>query len=149
MNSEAGGPYLLAAIFCERVLQEKDNVLTVVRIIDRLTITAAGLQPPEEMPPSNVSVFLLVILKSGFIRARHTLRIIPTTPSGRTLPEMSAGVLLEGDDRGVNVILNVQLLASEEGVYWFQVLFEEQLLTRVPLRILYQRVTQGGLFEPQ
>ncbi len=30
-----------------------------------------------------------------------------------------------------------------EGTYWFDVLINDQLLTRVPLRVMYQRVPGG------
>lgn len=49
-------------------------------------------------------------------------------------------VFFEGQDRGVNVVLNINFAAEEEGIYWFDVLLHEQLVTRIPLRILYQRI---------
>jgi hypothetical protein len=147
MTNEAGGPYVQAAAICERVLQEKDGVLSLIRLVDRFTVTAAGPAPPEAMPPTNISANFVVMLKSGFIRARHTLKIVPTTPSGKNLPEISAGVLFEGDDRGVNTNFQANILAQEEGLYWFDVFLEDQLLTRIPLRLVYQRVSQGPLFQ--
>jgi hypothetical protein len=48
--SETEGPYLAAAVFCEKVLQEKDSVYTLVRIVDRLIMHATGVNPPEKMP---------------------------------------------------------------------------------------------------
>jgi hypothetical protein len=138
-----GGPYIRVATLCERVLQEQDGVLSIVRVIDRITITASGPSAPQEMPPSNVSFFIVVMLQSGGVRGRYNLKVVPVTPSGKLLRELSAGVLLEGEDRGVNVVLNSQMVAGEEGLYWFDVFLEEQLLTRIPLRLLYQRVSQG------
>lgn len=135
------GPYIRVATLCERVLQEQDGVLSIIRIIDRFIITASGPSAPQEMPPSNVNFFIVVMLQSGSVRGKYNLKIVPVTPSGKSLHEMSAGVLLEGEDRGVNVVLNSQLLAQEEGLYWFDVFLEEQLLTRIPLRLLYQRVS--------
>lgn len=40
------GPYLQAALLCERVMEEKDGVLSVIRIIDRLIHTALGPAGP-------------------------------------------------------------------------------------------------------
>ena len=137
------GPYIRVATLCERVLQEQDGVLTMVRLIDRFIITASGPSAPREMPPSTVNFFIVVMLQSGGVRGRYNLRIVPVTPSGKFIQELSAGVLLEGEDRGVNVILNSHFVAQEEGLYWFDVFLEEQLLTRIPLRLLYQRVSQG------
>jgi hypothetical protein len=144
MSDAAGGPYVQAALICERVLDEKDGVLSIIRVIDRITITTSGAAPPKEMPPTTVTFVLLVTLKSGDFRGRFTLRMIPTTPSGKKLNEMSAGILLEGEERGINVVMNAQFQAQEEGLYWFDVVFEEQLLTRIPLRLIYQRLAQSG-----
>ena len=36
------GPYLSAALLCEKVLEEKDGVKSAIRIIDRVTRTVTG-----------------------------------------------------------------------------------------------------------
>jgi hypothetical protein len=51
--------------------------------------------------------------------------------------------LFEGEDRGVNLILNLNIVVDQEGVYWFNVLLEDQFVTRIPLRIFYQRIGQS------
>ena len=66
------------------------------------------------------------------------------TPSGLKLPDQLLPVLFEGDDRGVNLIIAFNMVIDQEGVYWFDVMLDERLLTRVPLRILYQRIGQSG-----
>ena len=149
MSNSTGGPYVQMALLCERVLQEKDNVLSVIRAIDRFTITAAGQNPPAEMPPGAINAMLVVTLKSGDMRGRFNIRVVPRSPSLKTMPEIAAGVLLEGGDRGVNFLAEVHMAVTEEGLYWFDVYLEDQLLTRIPMRVLYQRVAQGGLFQRQ
>ena len=95
------------------------------------------------MPAGQISFPLVIALKSGFMRGSYSLRLVPNTPSGKLLGETAVGVLLEGDDRGVNVVLNVQVIAQEEGLYWFELFFESQLLTKIPFRVVYQRLSQG------
>lgn len=51
--------------------------------------------------------------------------------------------MFEGEERGVNLILNMKIEAME-GVYWFDVSVNERLLTRVPLGLMYQRVPSAG-----
>ncbi len=44
--SENSGPYLIAALLCEKVLQEKDGIISVIRMIDRITLTVNALDAP-------------------------------------------------------------------------------------------------------
>ena len=61
-NGESSGPYLAAAVLCEKVLQEKDGVLSAIRLVDRFIITASGTQPPGRKQPR------LLILLYGLSR---------------------------------------------------------------------------------
>ena len=70
MMTESSGPYLVAALLCEKVLQEKDNTISVIRIIDRLAVTVNALGSPETMQPTAVSLNALISLKSGSARGR-------------------------------------------------------------------------------
>ena len=136
---EIEGPFLAAALLCESVLQEKDGRLSVIRINNRITITA-GTGAPEKMPPSTISATALISFRAGFARGSYSVRLQPITPSGKRLPEVSLPILLEGDDRGQNLILPIRLQAAEEGLYWFDVRLNERLLTRIPLRLVYRRI---------
>lgn len=143
MSNGTGGPYIQVAAICERALQEKDGVVSLVRLVDRFTMTIPGPATPDRTPASTISLTIAVMLKSGFFQGRGTLKVVPNTPSGQQMSELSMPVLLEGQDRGVNVILNTQFVVKEEGLYWLDVSFEGQLLTRIPMRILYQWVTNA------
>lgn len=135
--AESTGPHLAIAVVCEKVLQEQDGVLSIIRVIDRVTVSAVGADAPKEMPPTNLSFFVVVALKSGAARGRHTLALRPESPSGQQLGTMELPVHFEGEERGANVVANFILSADEEGLYWIDVLFADELLTRVPLRVLY------------
>jgi len=39
MAVNADGPYLIAAVLCEKVLQEKDETVSIIRMVDRITLT--------------------------------------------------------------------------------------------------------------
>jgi Family of unknown function (DUF6941) len=142
-NGETNGPYLTAALLCEKVLQEKDGILSAIRIVDRIIATAQGSQPPEQMPPVPVNITALLMLKSGEARGSYTVKIQPVAPSGFKSPEVSWPIYLEGEDRGANIVLQIVFQAKEEGLYWFEVSFKDELLTRIPLRVVYQRLAIG------
>src|SRR6266545_1731538 len=76
------GPYLQMAFFCERTLIEGDGVVSFIRQIDRLTATASGPGAPREMPPTALSAFLAVGMKSGGARGTHEIKVIRERPSG-------------------------------------------------------------------
>ncbi|MGI8809303.1 MAG: DUF6941 family protein [Acidimicrobiales bacterium] len=135
------GPHVQVATFCEKVLIEQDGVLSVIRAIDRFILSgnvAAGA--PAELPEGGIlQTTLLIVLRAGDAQGRHPVVIRPQQPSGVYLPDQPFDATFGRDESGVNLILNMAVPIIE-GLYWFEVLVNETLLTRVPLRIMYQRV---------
>lgn len=141
------GPYLQAALLCERVMEEKDGVVSVIRIIDRLMHTAMGLTAPEVMPPLTYAMTALIILKSGTARGTLQVRLDMEEPSGLTTAGPSMTALMEGEDRGQNLVMGMQMTFKESGLYWFSVYIDNQLATRMPFRVVYTRI--AGPARPQ
>src|SRR5260370_752594 len=83
-----GGPYVAVATVCERVLQEQDGVLSVIRVIDRIIHGVAGPEAPDEMPPMTAQFTLLLKLRSGGVGA---VGCRPRRPSGRRVRARRAG----------------------------------------------------------
>ncbi|MFH1084646.1 MAG: hypothetical protein V1772_02620 [Chloroflexota bacterium] len=133
------GPYVQVACFCEMVLNE-NNVFSLIRIIDTLTRTAAGPQPPEDMEPFTHALNLVVMLKSGAARGRYDLRIQPEYPSGETAPDVVHSVHFEGEEKGHAEVLRSTFTFPLEGLYWFHVYVGDEKLTAIPLRVRYNRV---------
>ena len=136
MSVVTGGPYVQLAAFCQSTIDDKTGSLSVIRIIDRSRVVGET----EQMQPSTVTLTLAIILKSGFMQQKSKVRIKPTTPSGIELPAIESNVLFEGQERGIRIVLPMTMLLPEEGLYWFDVTVDEQLMTRIPLRLMYQQV---------
>jgi hypothetical protein len=132
------GPFMTAAMFCEHILEDKDGTLSAIRIVDRVTQTATGPGAPKDMPPMAIKLWMLITLRSGAARGRRTVSIRPESPSGQQSPAIELPVLFEGEDRGQNFRTQIGFVAEHEGLYWFDVLLEDDLLTRVPLRVVYR-----------
>jgi hypothetical protein len=96
------------------------------------------------MPPTPINLYTFISLKSGSAKGRCTIKLVPEAPSGIKLPEQLLPVLFEGDDRGANLILALNMLIDQEGIYWFNIYLEDQFLTKIPLRVLYQRVGRSA-----
>jgi hypothetical protein len=153
----AGGPYLIHAAVCERVLQEADGVLSLIRIIDRLTVnTQVALPPGVTLPPGAIPgtaaippypVTLAIAIRSGSFRGSLPLRVRLEAPSGLKLSQLDVSVTFEGEDRGANLVLPFQFPLTEEGLHWFVVELGGELMTRAPVRVLRQTTTQS--FPPQ
>lgn len=138
------GPYVHVACFCERVLQEADGVLSAIRIVDRFFIqmdsnSGAG---PAPLPP--IPATLLIMLKSGSARGTIELRIESEAPDGLRQSMLTVPVLFEGEDRGHNLVLPLELQPRHAGLHWFDLLLEDRLLTRVPLRVVQRTIRLGS-----
>lgn len=138
-NGNPSGPHVQLAAFCSTTLQEANGSLSVIRIIDRQLVV--GSTP--EMLPTIVQLTLAIILKAGDLRQKATISLRTTTPSQKVLPGPEVPGLFEGDERGIQLILPMAMPMQEEGLYWFDVMVEGIVLTRIPLRIMYHRVQIG------
>ena len=129
-----GGPYLQAALFCERVLQEVDGVLTLVRVVDRWNITGTS----ESMLPTAIQTNIVLMFKSGMFRGPAQVMVTPISPRGNRLQPVTIPANFEGDeDRGVNIVLPIGFPVQEPGPYWFEVAVAGQVMTNMPLRVVY------------
>jgi len=133
-----GGPYLQAALLCEKALQETDGVISIIRIVDRWTVSG----PTEGMLQTTIQATMVLMFKSGFHRGPERLTITAITPRDeRILPAMEIPVHFEGDeDRGINVLIPMLFPVREPGVYWFEVALRGQIVSHIPLRVIYHRV---------
>lgn len=129
--------YLHVATFCEKVLYEQDGVNSLIRMVDRFTIQGGN----EELPPTPLHFTVFISFKSGFMRGKQKIALRPKDPDGQELPSMEFPVLFEGDDdRGLALRFDVNWTVEKEGIFWWDVFLGEELMTRMPLRVFYQRM---------
>src|SRR5215218_10313567 len=120
MAPDRSGPHLQAALICERALQEQDGVITAVRIIDRVQF----LIPPDGEPTPQ-QLTLLLALKAGGARGSFSLEARLEKPSGEQIPFLPrASVFLEGEERGVQLLVPMLFAPEMEGLYWIDIFFE-------------------------
>lgn len=138
------GPYLTMAVICEKVLVEQGGGISVIRITDTINQSAAGPEPPVEMPPFIAdNLTMVVVLRAGQAQGRFGVKIRPEAPGGFQLPSLEQAIQLVGGPWGASVIVPLVLPVAQEGVFWFDVFLTgpsqpEILLTRVPLEVIYQ-----------
>lgn len=148
MPEEARGyrPYVQVAAFCQTVLTENTGAISILRITDRIGV--AG--PTPEMTPTPIQITLIVILKAGFVRGQFKVSVQPSSPSGQQMTPLEVPALFEGEERGVQLLMPMAFVVQEQGLYWFEVAVEGDVLTRIPLRVMYQQIAMppGGFAFP-
>jgi hypothetical protein len=133
-------PYVTAALLCERVLQEKDGSLTLVRIAEKLQyrLDMFGPDMPKSVKPM-IPIQGLISIKSGPVTGDHVIKISVEKPGSKPGSErkdaFTQPVTLLGGDQGQNIILNIGLGVESDGLYWLDVIFDEEVLTRIPLMV--------------
>jgi hypothetical protein len=137
------GPHLNLAVICERVLTEQDGVTSIIRVIDRITF---GANPDGELIDPRFPLTLFVNFKSGAALGSHDVAIEVEKPSTERTEIVKAPVRFEGQERGVNVVVQMvfEPEPESEGLYWFDVLFNGERVTRMPLRVVFQRQATVG-----
>jgi len=134
------GPYLITAAFCEQVIEDKSGVLSLIRVVDRMNITAQGPTAPDEMPPATLNWFLVLTMKSGEARGSHPIKIEPELPSGVRLKPIELSAHFEGGNRGLNLITRLNMRLEMPGIYWFRIYVDDQFLTQIPIEVIYSRI---------
>ena len=137
------GPYLTAVFICEKIMQEKDDVLSVIRMMDTMILQLPEGAPddlPSEQNRIPVTFDLLVCLKTGKAPpAPHTLRIEMTSPSTKTSSQTFPFHPTPGEHGGANLILRQTIAIKHGGLFYFDFFVDDNWMTRLPFRIDVKR----------
>lgn len=132
------GPYLEAALLCEKILQEAGDIKSLIRIIDRVTRQVPVTDPAAEMQPFDWSMILFIRFKSGEARGPMTLGVKIINPLGESPVPVKQTILFEGEeDRGVDICIDLRMTFQKSGLYWFVVSLNDQEVTRIPFKVIY------------
>lgn len=145
MEAPPRGPYVRAALFAESIIEEKNGVKTIVRVIDRSTATIEGPDPPADMPTLGRQLNALISLKPGEARGRQSWKLVMERPDGQRLDVGQGTIHFDGGPgRGVDLVMTLQLTFEQEGLYWFDFQIDGSTLTRMPFEVLYNRLETGS-----
>jgi hypothetical protein len=126
--------YLSAAMLCEKVLIEKDESLSAIRIVDKVTLQLPPGGLPEGAKPM-VSISLLVSIKSEGDLGEFEIVVNAVRPNSDSKRVAALPGKLSLSGSGQNYILNLAIGVEELGLHWFEVLWGEEVLTKIPLTI--------------
>lgn len=129
-------PSLRFACLCDNVIEDKEGVFSLIRIVDRVTVAVRGYKVPEKMPAVRHKVKLAVGWTAGV--GRHSMNVRITTPSGAVKELQPFDFALKSVEQNQNFVGDVNLVLSEQGLYWIEVLLNGRVRTRLPWRIVYE-----------
>jgi len=95
------------------------------------------------MPAIPQRLTAVLTFKSGSAKGRQSIRVVMEKPNAETTEVWSGSMLAEAPDRGQNFVLRFQQTFDLEGLYWFHVHADDELMTSIPLRLLYTRQSVG------
>ncbi len=126
-------PFVQIACVCEKVLIEPDNVPSLIRVVDTYTLNTPTEPPPGFKTGAKLTAY--VSLKSGDVIGNFEvgLRLIP--PDGKGHPVKKWPTEFRGNEHGVNMKIEFTLEDPQFGLYWFDVLWGDDVLTRIPFRL--------------
>lgn len=145
-------PYLQAAFFCERLLEEKsdmpqapgraDVVNTAVRIVDHIRLPAE-LPMPEKGTGIALPLTMVIGFKAGDAIGERQLEISLTPPSGTSHKLLTQDVRFLGGEVGALIHAKATPLRFEGlGLYWYTVRLRSsagsRVYTKMPLRLSVQ-----------
>jgi hypothetical protein len=137
----ADKPYLAAAFFCEKVLEQKDDVLTIVRIVDTFFVTIPDNLPLSPGVKPAIQIAGLLSFKKASLGTegeKHEARMKLRLPSGRVHSLPAREFNFKPDElSGYNMILNIALGVEEYGLFWLEIsVDDDEVMTRMPFRLL-------------
>lgn len=134
------GPLVTTAALCERVLQEPDGVISLIRVVDKITVSDVDAERPDVMPPIPVMLTLVLLLKAGAAQGRSfTLQLEPVDPAGRAIARSELPLQFPASEAaGATFLVKMALIVSHPGQHWINVMLDGELFTRVPLLVEHQ-----------
>src|SRR4051812_1385162 len=125
-------PFIQAACVCEKVLVEPDSVASVIRMVDTYFLEV----PTEPLPPNIkplLELTVFVSLKSGDVTGEHEVGLRLNAPDKQSQPVRKWPAEFRGGEAGVSLKVTFSLADPKFGLYWFDVLWNDEVLTRIPL----------------
>lgn len=144
MPDPSQGPWVSFAVLCEKIIEDKTGRLSLINIVDQVNFTPPqGEDISGQIPAVTIRLIAAVGFKAGILKGPADIKLGLVKPNGETGPTLTVSVLFQGDERGTNLTTEMNLILGEEGLYWLEVYVANQFMTRIPLRLAYQRVVFG------
>jgi len=148
-----GGPYLAAAFFCERTIEDKqDGALSAIRMTDQINVMLDPSAPPDfpsETQRLPVVISGLLAFKTGDSPGEHVVRLVMHSPSGKKSTVLEQTLpFTPRPHGGANLRLNNVIAVKKGGLFWLHVFLDGRRVARMPLQITIQRASEASANQP-
>jgi hypothetical protein len=141
---KTGDPYLVAILFCDSVIEEKqDGTVTLVRVIDHIDIAIPSSAPPDFPSETNRVLAEFVAysqFKTGGSPGRHTVHFEVESPRGKKEHVFEQTVdFPESQYAGAGFTLYSKVRLYKGGVFRLHVYLDGKHVGQSPIQILVHR----------
>ena len=137
------GPWVGAATFCDRLLLEEEGFYSIIRMVDSVTADPAQPSAAGVPAPMQLDLILFIMLRSGVKPSHSQLRVRRNAPNGTAGMTPSQMVDLPGDGMSVPIQISFHLDFDMPGRYWFDIMLDDLIMSRVPLLVKINQPTNA------
>lgn len=134
-------PFVQVACVCENILFDKDNVASLIRIVDAFKVNV-----PKDLPPGMPGGFpISIFIRLSFadeVREPTKVSIQSLRPDGTRGVKSDISVGTVAGYRNVQIRIESHVINPQAGNYWFEVSWNDELLTKIPITVT---VVEGQL----
>lgn len=144
------GPWVQVAAFADNVVEGNDGTASLIRLIDTFQVAPLPPDVPEVIArQAAITANMFIGLKSGDARGAFTIQVRHTLPDGAVRMAKPLEAVFSGGEFGVNVRAQLVIEAHLLGLHWFNVLVDDHLLTRLPMRVREVEPARDATLEPE
>lgn len=130
-------PFVQAACACETVIFDKDNVASVIRIIDTFKAHIPSDLPAGIPAGFPINVFVRLAFPEGIAEGAK-VAVQGRRPDGTKSQKSELRVEAVEGHRNVQIKTEFHIVSPQAGTYWFDVLWANELLTSIPIMVTLQ-----------
>lgn len=128
-------PFVQIACLCENCLiDKKDDVISLIRIVDEIQINPEELERAEGKPTPVTNLKAFVLFKGG--PDKFDVKASSVDAEGQVRAGGTASIVLKGGRHGNNLIISVQLPVDRPGDFRLEFKAGEAVMATIPYRIV-------------
>jgi hypothetical protein len=125
----------VSGLLCQYALEERDHVLTAVKIVDQIVFDLPSDIPPDKVNILNLlQVWALIFVKSDGPED-FELEFTGIAPNGQRVNPQRIAIHSKGGSKGHQIRLEIQIDPRSQGLWWFEIAIAGNVVLKMPLLI--------------